>query len=244
MSDVATEQDDAPQEESEVVRSRRGSGRLPVIIAATLAVLLVGAAGGMLVTLARVGNDAAPGGDSVDVGFAQDMRVHHLQAVTMAGIERGRTADGDLRNLAFDIESTQLSQASEMSGWLTVWEQRSLPEAGAGHMEWMSEGGAHGHSDGEGGQTTGAVQRMPGMATTEEVNRLRKLSGTELDVLFLQLMIRHHEGGTEMAEYAAEHASKGYVRNLADKIVESQQYEVDLMTAYLAQRGAQPLPAP
>lgn len=214
-----------------------------VMIAALVAVLLAGAAIGMLISTARTGGeDAAPDAGSVDVGFAQDMRVHHLQAVTMAGIERDRTTNQELRGIAFDIESTQLAQASEMSGWLTVWEQPSLPAAGAGHMEWMSEGGTHSHSNGEGGKTTGAVQRMPGMATTEELNKLRKSSGEELDVLFLQLMLRHHEGGLEMAQYAEEHASKGYVRNMAAKIVQSQQAESKLMKDMLAAHGAKPLP--
>jgi uncharacterized protein (DUF305 family) len=221
------------------------SSRAWIFAAAMVAVLLVGGAGGMIIANARAGSDdVAPSAGSVDVGFAQDMRVHHLQAVTMAGIERDRTADSTLQGLAFDIESTQLSQASEMSGWLTVWVQPSLPAPGAGHMKWMSEGGTHTHSNGEGGKTTGEVQRMPGMATTEELNKLRKLSGQELDVFFLQLMLRHHQGGLEMAEYGAQHASKGYVRNLAQKIVDSQENEADLMRDFLAQRGAKPLPAP
>jgi uncharacterized protein (DUF305 family) len=214
------------------------------MFAAMAAMLLVGAAVGMLISTATgAGTDDAPSAESVDVGFAQDMRVHHLQAVTMAGIERDRTSDLTLRGIAFDIESTQLSQASEMSGWLTVWEQPSLPTAGAGYMKWMSEGGTHTHSNGEGGRTTGPVQRMPGMASTDELNKLRKLSGAELDTYFLQLMLRHHEGGKEMAEYAAEHAGKGYVRNLAEKVVTSQTNESNQMKTLLAQRGAKPLPA-
>jgi uncharacterized protein (DUF305 family) len=218
------------------------SSRTWVLAAAAVAVLLVGAAAGMLITTARDGGaDAAPGADSVDVGFAQDMRMHHLQAVTMAGIERDRTTDLTLQGLAFDIESTQLSQSSEMAGWLTVWVQPSLPAPGAGHMAWMSEGGTHTHSSGDGGSTTGLVQTMPGMASSQELGRLRKLSGQELDVYFLQLMLRHHEGGLEMAQYAAEHASKGYVRNLADKIVKSQESESRQMKDLLAERGAKPL---
>jgi uncharacterized protein (DUF305 family) len=220
------------------------SGRVLVFAAAALVLLLVGAAIGMLVTLSRTGSAAPPDAASVDVGFAQDMRMHHLQAVTMAGIERDRTTDPIMRGIAYDIESTQLAQSSEMAGWLTVWDQSSLPAAGAGHMGWMSEGGTHEHSDGTGGKTTGPVSVMPGMATTAEINKLRKLSGKELDVLFLQLMLRHHQGGLEMAQYGAEHASEGYVRNLAEKIVSSQQNEVTLMTRYLEQRGAAPLPFP
>lgn len=220
------------------------SSRTFVLIAALVAVLLVGAAGGMLISTARGSDDAAPSAESVDVGFAQDMRVHHLQAVTMAGIERDNTSDPILQGFAFDVESTQLAQSSEMAGWLTVWGQPQLPEVGAPYMAWMSEGGTHTHSDGEGGRTTGAVARMPGMATSDELNKLRKLSGKELDVFFLQLMLRHHEGGLEMAQYAADHAARGYVRNLADKIVQSQENEADMMKSYLAERGAQPLPFP
>jgi uncharacterized protein (DUF305 family) len=219
-----------------------GSRRTLVLVAALVAVLLVGAAGGMLISTARTSDDSAPSAESIDVGFAQDMRVHHLQAVTMAGIERDNTADPILRGFAFDVESTQLAQSSEMAGWLTVWGQPQLPDVGAPHMQWMSEGGTHTHSNGEGGKTTGAVRRMPGMATSEELDKLRKLTGKELDVFFLQLMLRHHEGGLEMAEYAADHASKGYVTNLASKIVQSQENEANLMKSYLAERGAQPLP--
>jgi uncharacterized protein (DUF305 family) len=209
-----------------------------------VAVLLVGAAAGMLITTARGGGeDAAPGPDSIDVGFAQDMRVHHLQAVTMAGIERDNSTDPLLTNFAFDVESTQLAQSSEMAGWLTVWGQPQLPDPGTPYMTWMS-GGTHAHSDGGGGTATGAVRRMPGMATSDELDKLRKLRGKELDVFFLQLMLRHHEGGLEMAQYAADHASKGYVRNLANKIVSSQANESAMMKDLLAERGAEPLPSP
>jgi uncharacterized protein (DUF305 family) len=109
-------------------------------------------------------------------------------------------------------------------------------------MAWMSEGGTHSHSNGEGGQTTGPVDRMPGMATTDELNKLRKSSGEDLDVMFLQLMLRHHQGGLEMAQYAEKHASKGYVRNMASKIVLSQEAESKQMRDMLAQHGAKPLP--
>jgi uncharacterized protein (DUF305 family) len=85
---------------------------------------------------------------------------------------------------------------------------------------------------------------MPGMATEEELANLRALSGTAFDVEFLRLMMRHHQGGTEMAEYAAEHADNQAVRDLADSIVTSQAAETTLMTDMLAERGGTPLPAP
>jgi uncharacterized protein (DUF305 family) len=217
-----------------------GVSRVLVIVAATLVVLLVGAAGGMLITLNRVEENPFPSADSVDVGFAQDMRVHHLQAVTMAGIARDKTTDKDIQGLAFDIESTQLGQLSAMGGWLTVWGQPELLPPGTPYMRWMSGaggGGGHQHGGGPDGVTT-----MPGMASSAELNELRSASGKQLDVLFLQLMLRHHQGGYAMAEYAAKHASVGYVRNMAQKIMESQSAESRLMEAFLTERGGTPLP--
>ncbi len=88
----------------------------------------------------------------------------------------------------------------------------------------------------------GAV--MPGMATNAEISKLRSLKGRESDIYFLQLMIRHHQGGAPMMEYAAEHANNPVVRNFAGKMAQTQAAEVAVMTQMLAERGASPLPPP
>lgn len=210
-----------------------------VYSAAALVVLLVGAAIGMLITLSVAGSDAAPTAESVDVGFAQDMRTHHLQAITMAGLARDRSTDPEVVRLAFDIETTQLDQSGQMSGWLTTWNQPNLLPPGEKHMRWMTGSTAHSHME----MTADGVDRMPGMATSEELARLRSLSGKDLDVYFLQLMLRHHEGGQDMAGYAADHAQLGYVRNLAEKIKTAQGAESTLLTGMITARGASPLPS-
>jgi uncharacterized protein (DUF305 family) len=97
----------------------------------------------------------------------------------------------------------------------------------------------HGH-----GATTPEAGKplMPGMAVTDELTKLRTLTGREFDVYFLQLMLRHHTGGAPMAEYAATHAGQPFVRTLADNMLKSQSAETELMKDYLAKRGAAPLP--
>ena len=92
--------------------------------------------------------------------------------------------------------------------------------------------------------TSGGVATMPGMATTEELNKLRTLSGKELDVYFLQLMLRHHEGGLEMALYAARYGHLAAVRNLAARIVLDQSQEITLMSGLLRSYHAAALPFP
>ena len=96
-----------------------------VIAAAALVLLLVGATGGLLI--GRAGVPEVPAAESVDVGFLQDMSVHHQQAVEMATWEHEHTSDPELRQLAYDIQSTQAGQIGRMQGWLELWGASSQP---------------------------------------------------------------------------------------------------------------------
>ncbi|MGH3900397.1 MAG: DUF305 domain-containing protein [Pseudonocardiaceae bacterium] len=208
---------------------------------AVLAVLLLGAALGM--SLQRgVGALPQPDGGSVDIGFAQDMSVHHRQAVLMAGLARDRSADPAIRSLAFDIETSQLEQIGRMQGWLSLW--NAAPLSTGQHMTWMTDTSMHGMTHGGRTGPTAGVATMPGLASPADLERLRASSGAQFDVLFLQLMLRHHQGGVPMATYTAQHADIPQVRNLAEKIVISQGAESEYLAQLIAQRGAQPLPPP
>ncbi|WP_216215444.1 DUF305 domain-containing protein [Amycolatopsis aidingensis] len=225
--------------------------RVVIFGAAALAVLLVGATIGLLIGRSAGEEPAAqPAAGSVEVGFAQDMSVHHIQAVTMSNWVRDHSTDERIRQLAFDIGSTQLEQIGRMKGWLMLWGQ---PEQPLGeHMTWMPQHGEHGGNHGGSGgghdadhaSTMAGKPPMPGMATNDELAKMRSLSGEELDVYFLQLMLRHHEGGTEMAQYTLDNTDLPAVRALTRSMLESQGNEIDLMTNLLAERDAEPLPFP
>ncbi|WP_222265062.1 DUF305 domain-containing protein [Modestobacter marinus] len=211
--------------------------RLTALLVAVIAVGLLAAGGGLAVALG-LGRTAPPTADSVDAGFARDMSRHHLQAVEMANLALDRSTDAEVRQLAFDISATQTNQVGRMQGWLTLW---GLPLTSGEVMGWMGDdmaGHDMTHMDG----ADGAV--MPGMATEAELATLRSLSGTAFDVMFLQLMTRHHQGGLEMAEYGAEHAELAAVRGLSRSIAETQTAETTTMESMLRARGGTPLPAP
>jgi uncharacterized protein (DUF305 family) len=214
------------------------SARSPLrtVLLAVIAVGLVLLGGGLAVALGIGRGAEAPAADSVDVGFSRDMAAHHLQGVEMANLALETSTDPAVRGLAFDIAETQNNQVGRMHGWLALW---GYSPTGGDVMAWMGDGGHGGHemSGMDGGL-------MPGMATEEELAELRELSGTEFDVQFLRLMTRHHQGGLEMALYAAEHGETSVVRDLARSIADSQTAETDLMVGMLADRGGTPLPAP
>ena len=209
----------------------------PVLaVAVAIGLLLLGAAGGLLIGLPRSSDSRVPAPGSVDVGFAQDMTVHHQQAVEMASWERDHTTDPVLAQLSADIEATQTGQIGTMQGWLELWNASPLPVGGR-HMAWMTEP-SHDHS----AAASGGVATMPGMASDAELTAMRAATGQQLDVMFLQLMLRHHQGGVSMLQYGADHAAVPQVRNLAAQMLRSQSAESDYLRQLLAQRGAQPLP--
>ena len=214
-----------------------------------LVMVLIGATLG----LALAGNGPQPasisaeGKDPVDTGFARDMVVHHTQGVLMAHVAELNSDSKEIRLMAYDIEYTQTSQIGSMMGWLDLWGVPRL--TGEAPMQWMGSKGMAAMNMG-GAATASAVAAgtplMPGMATDAEVSKLQGLNGAASDTYFLQLMIRHHQGGAAMMKYAANHAASPVVQNFASKMLESQDSEIGVMTGMLAERGAKPLafPAP
>jgi uncharacterized protein (DUF305 family) len=206
---------------------------LRLALMAVIAVGLVLLGGGLAVALG-VGRDDAPEPGAVDVGFSRDMARHHLQGVEMANLAQDHSTDPAVRGLAFDIATTQTNQVGRMQGWLALW---GYSPTGGDVMAWMG-GMDHGDHAADGSNL------MPGMATEEELANLRSLQGTAFDIEFLRLMMRHHQGGLEMAEYAQAHGETVVVRTLARSIAESQTAETRLMSGMLEERGGTPLPAP
>lgn len=184
---------------------------LVVVIVATAAITL------------RTTTPSSPGPGSPEVGFAQDMSVHHAQAVAMAGLVLDRSDDPDITTLARDIQLTQQGQIGQMHAWLALWDQ---PATTVGpRMAWMTPDGA------------GMTGRMPGMATPQQLDQLRGLDGDDAGRLFLELMVEHHEAGVDMAEAAVALVEVDVVSNLARAMVDGQQAEIDSMTTMLAQRS-------
>lgn len=182
-----------------------------------LAVAAVAVLAGMAGAVVRGMGDAVPGESSAEAGFARDMSTHHEQAVEMALLIEERTEDPLIAGLAKDIMLTQQHQRGQMLAWLDLW--GLAPTGSTEQMAWM------GHR---------VEGRMPGMASPEELATLSRLSGEEADRTFLQLMIRHHDGGVPMARAVLERSEHGVVRSLANAIIESQQAEVRTMENLLA----------
>jgi uncharacterized protein (DUF305 family) len=224
MTDTVTD------EQAEVGTPDAGRRTTIVLLAVMAVALLAAALAGGYFWGSRSGSTAPAKPSAVDVGFARDMSAHHQQAIEMAAYARDNSANPAVVHLAYDIETNQSLEVGEMTGWLDTW---GLTRYSAHPMTWM---GGHHH--------VGANGLMPGMATSAQISTLMAAKGKALDILFLQLMIHHHQGGAPMARYAAQHASADYVRTLAGHMLANQTTETLQMERLLRQLGGAPLPAP
>jgi len=212
---------------------RPSSARRPWLLVG-VAVLLVAGAAFAAGRFSAFG--ALSGGpNAADVGFARDMQLHHSQAVEMAMTEYRGTDDDELRTIAYDIATAQAGQSGEMYGWLVAW---GVPQASDEPlMAWMTAGG-HDHGGGGGEDATDAELRAAmGMASDEELARLREADGVERDCLFASLMIRHHGGAIEMIDAVRELGNDARVSQAADGMADSQQREIEALQSVQRRLG-------
>jgi uncharacterized protein (DUF305 family) len=149
-----------------------------------------------------------------DVRFMQGMIGHHAQALEMTALLSSRTNREDMRMLAHRIEISQADEIKMMQRWLEVRGQEP-PDPHAHH---------HG----------GAL--MPGMLTPEEMGRLAAAKGAEFDRLFLELMIKHHEGALVMVNELFSTPGAGQeteIFSFASDVDADQRMEIDRMRGML-----------
>ncbi|MCM6772224.1 DUF305 domain-containing protein [Nocardia sp. CDC159] len=207
--------------------------RVLAYLASALILLVIGAA---LRPLVLPDTTAAPRVlDDTEIGFAQDMTAHHQQAILMVA-RLDPTVDPAVWRLAQQIDQTQRTEIGTLLGWLRL--ANASPTARQ-PMAWMTDPGAAHHDSAIAAQPAPAA--MPGMAAMSELDRLAAARGRDAEILFLQLMYRHHQGGITMARAADRAIRAGAVKEAARAMLTAQSQELGLMAVMLNQRGAQPL---
>lgn len=187
-----------------------------------------------------------PASGTVDVGFSQFMVIHHDQVVAMGQAVQKRGSQ-EVQALGRKLAYDQLVEIGQLKGWLSLWEKPWIPPT-SDMASWMTVR----KNDADPvaladyldlcRQTPGG---MPGSASLEELNVLEQTADPKkVDVLFLQYMIRHHQGGSPMLMYAAQHAETLVVRQAAFRMLVDQSKEVMRMGALLRNYGELPLAMP
>lgn len=161
--------------------------------------------------------DTARRRSDADVRFMQHMMAHHQQARVMSAMVPERTTRPEIRLIAERIDVSQEDEMRQMRSWLRRHgAEAPATDAHAAHGEHAS---------------------MPGMLTRAELARLAAARGAEFDRLFLEYMIRHHEGAVTMvaelfATPGAAQTSETY--GFANDVNADQRAEIARMRALLA----------
>lgn len=159
---------------------------------------------------------------SADIGYCQDMSVHHLQALDMCRRVLGRDTGGAVQAAATEVLENQAMEVGQMRGWLTDWGASTVPPTMV--MAWM-------------GANQGAgmpIAMMPGYASAEQLLELSQLNGGALGKRWLELMRAHHVGGVMMANQAQTLATSSKVIRLAKFQAEAQNFEISQYDLLLA----------
>ena len=137
-----------------------------------------------------------------DINFAEMMIPHHEQAIEMSEIAFKNTMNSEVLQLAQEIKEAQAPEIDLMKSWAGV-----KVSTHAGHM-------------------------MDGMLSEDELNALREARSAEFDRLFLQGMIKHHQGAIEMA-MDVKNSNSMVVADLSAAIIKQQEIEITRMEELL-----------
>jgi uncharacterized protein (DUF305 family) len=157
---------------------------------------------------------------AADVRFMQGMISHHAQALEMTALLPSRTTRENLQLLARRINISQTDEITMMRDWLV--ERGESVTGGQGPPDQKTDLHAH--------------QLMPGMLTPDEMARLARANETEFDRLFLEFMIKHHEGALTMVEALFSNAGAGQevdIFSFASHVDVDQRMEIARMTTML-----------
>lgn len=157
------------------------------------------------------------GGNGIDLAFVEEMIPHHVAAVEMAEYALAHGQSDYIRTLAANIISSQNAEIATMRRIATQ----------------LREGGIRPVSLG---------------LTTEEMGMNHDMShiigAHPFDIVFVDMMIPHHQGAITMSEVLFAKGTGIRTRNLAEQIAASQTLEIMQMREFRLRAAGAPAPAP
>lgn len=143
-----------------------------------------------------------------DLQFLDTMIAHHQGAVDMSRPALEKAERADLKNFARNVIADQEREINQMKQWREQW-YAGKPQAMNMEMPGMSES-------------------MRGM----DMNKLNAATGKAYDLMFLEMMVPHHEGAITMSREALTRAEHPELKRLAQEIIDAQEREIGMMNKW------------
>lgn len=156
------------------------------------------------------------GANDADLHFAETMPGHHDQAIEMSKMLLGKPrVKAELIELAKGVQATHQVQLDTMRAWSDTW----AAAPAAPHTD-EANGSSNNHHGGQGGLLTERQMEELDLADTPNAQKL-----------YLDGMIRHHQGALALAADEVRNGKEKDALTLAQAIVDAHPDDVATMTA-------------
>ncbi len=145
-----------------------------------------------------------------DLQFIDTMIMHHQGAIDMARPATEKAQHNELKEMARNIIRDQEREIAEMRGFREQW-FANRPQAMNMEMPGM-------------------MDSMRGM----DMNRLNAQTANVFDLMFIDMMIPHHQGAITMAREALQRAEHPEIKRIAEQIIAAQEREIRQMNEWKA----------
>lgn len=159
-----------------------------------------------------------------ELAFLTHMTVHHQQAIDMSALVPGRSERKEFLDFARYLAGAQQAEIDQMTGLLQAAADRGQASP---HHEMTGD------------------PPMQGMLSKAQMAALRAARGAQFERLWLEGMIRHHQGAIDMAlsqqqrEFAEQRQPYG-IALMAEDILATQRAEIGMMKTWLVRWGLAP----
>jgi uncharacterized protein (DUF305 family) len=146
-----------------------------------------------------------------DLQFLDTMIEHHQGAVDMAKMAESKAQHTELKTLATSMITDQQREITQMKQWREQWYA---------------------------GKPSAMNMDMPGMKDSMKgmnMDHMKSMSGNEFDMMFIDMMIPHHQGGVVMANEALQKAEHAEIKTLSQAIISAQNAEIKTMQSWKSQ---------
>lgn len=138
-------------------------------------------------------------GKPLEIAFLKNMTHHHQMGMDMAKLATTHTERPELNKLGLEMIGKQSGEILAMNRWLEEWHQEKPGDRANGPM----------------------MNRMMGPQAA-----LKKARGADFDQLFINMMIRHHQGAVQMAKVVQEKSDNEVLKTFADKLINDETQEI------------------
>jgi uncharacterized protein (DUF305 family) len=143
---------------------------------------------------------AERGGSEYDLQFIDTMKSHHQTAVQMGQMAQQKASDAKIKAFGRNAADDQTREVQQMEEWRRQW-YPNAPDA--------------------------QNMQLPGAASMSmDMSHMQSMSGPAFDMMFVDMMIPHHQGAIEMSRDALQKAQRKEVRDFARQVITKQEKEI------------------